>query len=196
MTCRTSYERPLLRGPVPLSHLILRQFVRAGDHAVDATCGNGNDTKLLAELTGRAGRVWAFDIQQEAIDATTERLASAGLLDRVELVRAGHETMADYCAGPVRAVVFNLGYLPGGDHTLVTRPDSTLAGLEQALELLEPGGIVAITLYPGHTGGDLEQAALEGRLEQLEPGTYNVWRMSQQNVPITAPYFMLIQKAS
>ena len=190
----TPHDTPLLRGPVPLAHLIMRRFVGAGDHVVDATCGNGHDTLLLAQLVGSRGRVWAFDIQKSALEATADRLADAGDFEAVELVHAGHEHMSGHCSGPVKAVVFNLGYLPGGDRTLVTRPESTLAALEQSLEILAAGGVVLITLYPGHAGGAEERTALENRLAQLPPAAFHVWRMGQINVPATAPYMILIQK--
>jgi SAM-dependent methyltransferase len=195
MSYSTPDDIPLLRGPVPLSHLFIRRFVRRGDHVVDATCGNGHDTLLLAELVGPSGRVWAFDIQQQAVEATAARLADAGGFDAVVFVHGGHETMAEYCSGPVKAVVFNLGYLPGADRTVATRPESTLAGLEQSLEILEPGGVVIITLYTGHEGGQQERTALETRLAQSPPANFHVWRMGQMNVPTTAPYIILVQKA-
>jgi SAM-dependent methyltransferase len=165
------------------------------DHVIDATCGNGHDTLLLAELVGSSGRVWAFDIQKKAVETTASRLADAGLSDTVALVHGGHETLAEHCSAPVNAVVFNLGYLPGGDRTVVTRPESTLAGLEQSLEIIGPGAVVIITLYPGHEGGEQERTALEARLVQLPPNGFHVWRMGQMNVPATAPYVILIQKA-
>ncbi|MBC8019502.1 MAG: class I SAM-dependent methyltransferase, partial [Verrucomicrobia bacterium] len=160
MSYSTPDNMPLLRGPVPLSHLLIRRFVSLGDHVVDATCGNGYDTLLLAELVGSNGRVWAFDIQQKAIVETTARLVSAGRIECAELIHASHETIGLHCSGPVTAVMFNLGYLPGGDRDVITRPDSTLAGLEQSLEILAAGGIVAITIYPGHEGGNLERTAV------------------------------------
>jgi hypothetical protein len=104
--------------------------------------------------------------------------------------------MAEHCTGPVKAVIFNLGYLPGGDHAVVTRPESTLAGLEQSFEILEPGGVVIITLYPGHEGGQQERTLLETRLAQLPPAGFHVWCMGQMNVPATAPYVILVQKVS
>jgi tRNA A58 N-methylase Trm61 len=195
MIYSTPDDMPLLRGPVPLAHLLIHRFVRPGDHVIDATCGNGHDTLLLAELAGSSGRVWAFDIQQEALEATAARLAETGHLDVVVLVHSGHEHMAEQCRGPVKAVVFNLGYLPGGDRTVITRPESTCAGVEQSLELLQPGGVVIITLYPGHEGGQQERTALETRLAHLPPAGFPVWRMGQINVPATAPYVILIQKA-
>lgn len=195
MSHSTTNDMPLLRGPVPLSHLFIRRFVTHGDHVVDATCGNGHDTLLLAGLVGSSGRVWAFDIQREAVEATTARLAKAGGFDIVVLVHAGHETMAEHCRGPVKAVVFNLGYLPGGDRSVVTRPESTLASLEQSLALIAPGGVVIITLYPGHEGGQQERTGLEARLAQLSPVGFHVWRMGQMNVPATAPYVIMVQKA-
>lgn len=194
MSYSTPDDIPLLRGPVPLAHLFIRRYISRGDHVVDATCGNGHDTLLLAELVGSNGRVWAFDIQQKAVEATAARLAEAGGFESAVLIHAGHETMAEHCSGPVKAVVFNLGYLPGGDRTVATRPESTLAGLEQSLEILEPGGVVIITLYPGHEGGQQERSSLETRLAQLPPAGFHVWRMGQMNVPSTAPYVILVQK--
>jgi len=187
---------PLLRGPVPLAHLFIRRFVKHGDHVVDATCGNGHDTLLLARSAGPAGRVWAFDIQDDAINRTAKVLAEAGVLHRVTILNTGHETMREHVAGPVKAIIFNLGYLPGGNRTVITRPDSTLAGLEQSLEILAPGGIVVITLYPGHEGGGQERTLLEEWTAQLTPGSFHVWRMGQMNVPAAAPYMILVQKAA
>jgi SAM-dependent methyltransferase len=198
LSCAMSYSTPddipLLRGPVPLSHLFMRRFVAMGDHVIDATCGNGHDTLFLAKLVGPSGRVWAFDIQREAVEATAGRLVEIADFDAIVLVHAGHETIVEHCIGPVKAVVFNLGYLPGGNRTIVTQSESTLAGIEQSLDILEPGGVVIITLYPGHEGGQQECVALETRLSQLSPAGFHVWRMGQVNVPATAPYIILLQK--
>jgi SAM-dependent methyltransferase len=190
------HDIPLLRGPVPLTHLVLRHFVRSGDSAVDATCGNGNDTLLLAELVGPTGRVWAFDIQQEAMESTARKLAANGLPDRVTLVAQGHETLAGQVNTPLNAVVFNLGYLPGGDRGIITRPETTGAALEQALGLLAPGGIVALTVYPGHGGGDAERRLAEGWAAKLHAPLFHAWRMGQINVTADAPYVILVQKGA
>lgn len=195
MNCCSQPEIPTLRGPVPLSHLFIRRFVENGDQVIDATCGNGYDTLLLSELVGATGRVQAFDIQETALQTTSERLSTAGYREQVELIHASHATITDHCSGTYRAVIFNLGYLPGGDRSLITRPESTLEALEQALKILAPAGIIAITIYPGHAGGRLEQNAVEAWARQLRPSDCFVWNMGQLNVPDDAPYFILIQKA-
>lgn len=196
MIATSRLDIPLLRGPVPLSHLALRTFLQTGDRAVDATCGNGGDTLLLAELVGPRGKVWAFDIQQQAICHTLARLEEAGLAERVELHAAGHEQMPEHVIDGVAAVVFNLGYLPGGERTIITRPETTLAALEHSLGLLLPGGIVAITVYPGHDGGSRERELIETWVAGLAPRCFYCWRMAQMNSASAAPYFILIQKAA
>jgi SAM-dependent methyltransferase len=196
MSLSPTPDNPLLRGPVPLSHLMLRQFVRPGDTAIDATCGNGNDTTLLAELVGASGRVWAFDIQGDAIRETSRKLAANALSERVTLVNAGHESMAALVDGAVRAVVFNLGYLPGGDRSVITRSETTLAALGYSLDLLAPGGIVAITLYPGHEGGADELRSVDAWASRLEAPSFHAWRMAQLNAVADAPSFILVQKAA
>jgi len=190
------HDIPLLRGPVPLAHLLLRHFIRPGDNVVDATCGNGSDTLLLAELVGPDGRVWTFDIQREAIAGTARRLAAHGFSERVTLVARGHETLAEEIDSPVNAVVFNLGYLPGGDRTVITRPETTAAALEQALGRLTPRGIVVLTVYSGHPGGDAERRLAEEWAAKLRAPSFHSWRMGQTNVPADAPYVIFVQKGA
>lgn len=183
-----------LRGAVPLSHYFLRERVRPGDLAVDATCGNGFDTALLAQLAGETGRVWAFDVQARAISATRELLEREGRLANVELLETGHERLAEFVPQGVRAVVFNLGYLPGGETALITDPSNTVSALNQAAELLAPLGIITIALYTGHEGGPEEAAAVEKWGAALHPGRFNVWRHRQLNRPDTAPYLVLVER--
>lgn len=185
---------PALRGPVPLSHLFLRSFVRGGHTAVDATCGNGHDTLLLARLVGAHGHVWGFDIQRQAVAETGRRLAEAGLAERVTLLPLGHEELAEHVTGPLQVVLFNLGYRPGGDRGIITRPETTGAALEQSPALLAAGGIVLVTVYPGHSGGAEEQAAVERWASGLDPRVFHCWRMGQTNVTTGAPYLLLVQK--
>lgn len=183
-----------LRGAVPLAHLFLRGRVKAGDRVADATCGNGRDTLLLAQLVGEEGRVWAFDLQPEALVATREFLAAHGVSDRVELVQAGHERLAEVVGGPLAAVVFNLGYLPGGDRRVITRPATTLVALAAALGLLAPGGLLLVVIYTGHGGAREEEEAVTSWAAGLDPRAFNVWGSRQLNRSAAAPYLVLVEK--
>lgn len=191
---QTTTRTPTLRGPVALIHLLLQRFVSPGDHTIDATCGNGKDTLVLAQLVGTSGHVTAFDIQSEALQRTAQRLREADLSAQTSLLCCGHELMEQHVAPPVSAVVFNLGWLPGADRTIVTRPETTLQALNSACRLLKSGGIVLITCYPGHSGGDQETEEILSWSAALAPARYHVWRMSQPNTSADAPFCLLIQK--
>jgi SAM-dependent methyltransferase len=184
-----------LRGATALARHFLREVVREGDRVVDATCGNGHDTLLLAELVGPAGKVWGFDIQEQAIAAASLLLEGAGCRERVELLHVGHEQLATFVTGPVDAVVFNLGYLPGGEKGCVTSPPQTVAALAQAVELLVPGGRICISLYTGHPGGMEEAKAVESWAAGLPPKEFHVWCSRQMNRSPAAPYLIMVEKA-
>lgn len=141
------------------------EVLGTGMRAVDATVGNGHDTAFLARAVSPGGRVIGLDVQAVAIDATTRRLQAAGLREVVDLRLIGHQHLARVIPpdwpGTVAAVMFNLGYLPGSDKRVITRPDSTLLALTAATEVLGPSGLLSVLVYPGHSGGDAEAAAVE-----------------------------------
>lgn len=164
----------LLSRPMTCAHDWISRIVSPGDAVVDATAGNGHDTVFLARLAGPSGQVHAFDVQKEAICATRERLEKEGLLTpAVRLHLASHDRLAELVGGPVKAVVFNLGYLPGGDKKTVTRTESTLAALKQAAALIAPNGLLSVMCYPGHEGGKEEAEAVEAFLSRLP---HHSWR--------------------
>jgi len=185
-----------LYGAVPLSHFFLRERLTPGDRAIDATCGNGQDTLLLAKIVGPEGKVWAFDIQEGALSRTRFGLETAGLANRVSLVHAGHERMAEFVAEPVKAILFNLGYLPTGEREIKTSAASTLAALEQGKKLLLPSGIILVAVYTGHEGGEEEWSAVKGWAEALSPHEYNVWLSRQLNRSEKAPFLVMAEKVS
>lgn len=185
----------MLRGPVPFVHLLLNCYIREGGHVVDATCGNGHDTLLLAHLTGTGGHVWGFDNKQQAIAQTSCRLAEAGMLDRVTLLQIGHEDISQHVSAPVQAILFNLGYLPGGERSIITRPETTIPALEKSLQLLAVAGILLVTIYPGHNGGTEEQAAVESWFATLDPHKTHCWRMAQTKSNSGVPCLLLAQRA-
>ena len=127
--------------PLQMAHAFLAEVVTKEDTVVDATMGNGHDTLFLAQL---AKQVYAFDIQKQAVEKTRQRLAEAGL-DNVQLILSGHETMDQY-TDHFKAAIFNLGYLPSADKSVITRPDTTLEALEKVCRGLEKGGRAAIMM--------------------------------------------------
>ncbi len=183
-----------LSGAVGFSHLFLRQVVRPGDRVIDATCGRGRDTLFLAELVGHAGEVWAFDVQEDALAETAERLRLAGCSPWVNLVHAGHEFLSEYIVAPVRAVVFNLGYLPGNSAGVVTHPKTTVAALGHALPLLLPGGIIVLVVYTGHPGGEEEAEHIDVWVHSLPVREFSVWKSRQLNRSDSAPYVVVVGK--
>lgn len=150
---------------VQLAQQLLARRLGEGDIAIDATVGNGHDTVFLAAQVGDTGRVYGFDIQQHALDATWRRLDEAGLSPRVSLYHAGHETMALHLSEALRArvrvVMFNLGYLPGGDKRRTTTLATSLSALQQALEFLAPEGVLSVMAYTGHPGGREEAEGIK-----------------------------------
>jgi len=145
------------RSLTQLAHQRLAELLQPGDLAVDATAGNGHDTLFLAQRVTETGKVYAFDVQTRALDATALRLEQAGLRETVALCHSGHERMLvripEDWLGKVSAVTFNLGYLPGSDKQTTTGPASTLPALDQALALLRRGGMLSVMAYRGHAGG-------------------------------------------
>lgn len=179
---------------VAFAHKLQEQAVAAGQIVVDATAGKGYDTEFLARLVGVQGRVYAFDIQAQALKWTGERLAAAGLMDRVILCHAGHEDILEHVPGPVRAVMFNLGYLPGADHNIVTRPDTTVRAVQAAVQLLQVGGLITIVIYPGHPGGAQERRELELCLSSLPQRQFTVVRYEMINQVNNPPLVVAIEK--
>jgi predicted methyltransferase len=152
------------------AHALVRAAVRAGDSAIDATAGNGHDTLFLAQCVGPNGRVFAFDVQPEAIAATRAAIDAAdpGIALRVELIGENHANMAERLPpaihGHVAAIMFNLGYLPGGDKSVTTHVSSTVAAVQAGARLLRPGGLMTVLGYVGHAAGRVEVSALEDML--------------------------------
>ena len=178
--------------PTSLVQDILRPLILAGDTVIDATAGNGHDTRFLAECVGAEGTVLAFDVQLPAIESSRALLESAGLASMVKLIHASHGTMESHAnAGSVSAVMFNLGYLPGEDHSLTTEVAETLSALEAAGRVLKPGGILSVVCYPGHPAGAVEAKAVE---EWLSSKTSVGWRVARYGAIGTkrpAPFLLL-----
>ena len=179
---------------VPFAHGLLQRALQPGDIAIDATAGNGHDTLLLAQQVGDGGHVYAFDVQEQAISATRERLEAHGVAHRVSVIHAGHETVQQHVQQPVQAAVFNLGYLPRSDKQVTTQADSTIAALQGIWQLLRPHGVIVLVVYHGHAGGKQERSALEDYVCSLDPATVRVVRYALANVPNDPPYVLALEK--
>jgi predicted methyltransferase len=169
----------------------------AGEFAIDATAGNGHDTVFLARSVGADGRVFAFDVQRTAINSTENRLDQLGLRN-VDLFLRSHaeleSSLPEQVIGHAGAVMFNLGYLPGGDHAIVTESRSTLFAIDAALRVLRSEGVLTVVAYPGHTGGDVEATRVAGYLAALVPNAYAVERVDGQSGRNTSPVLFVVQK--
>ncbi len=169
-----------MKRPTQHAHEVVAEVVRPGETAIDATAGNGHDTLHLARRVGERGKVIAFDVQPAAIESTRRRLEDAGVAQRVVLWCGSHSEMADRVAPGVAAVMFNLGYLPGADHRVITRTGETLRALEAAAGLLRPGGVLTAVCYPGHAGGDEEASAVR---EWIEARGGEVFPQAREGAP-------------
>ncbi|RJQ30722.1 MAG: methyltransferase domain-containing protein [Peptococcaceae bacterium] len=183
-----------LGSTVYLARLLIAECLFPGGTAVDATTGNGNDTLFLAREVGPAGCVYAFDIQADALKKTALLLEQAGQAGQVTLLQAGHEEMEQLAPGPVNAIMFNLGYRPGGDHSIITRPQATLKALHSALHLLCPGGRVSLVVYTGHPGGREEYEAIEKFAMELDYNNFRVVKLNLLNRSDRAPVVVVIEK--
>jgi ubiquinone/menaquinone biosynthesis C-methylase UbiE len=180
-------------------HQALQRHLNEGDLAIDATAGNGHDTAAMARLVGRRGKVIAIDRQEDAVAITRNRISEAGLAHQVELVHAEH---AEYLAAlqadsaaTVRAIVFNLGYLPGGDKRIRSHAATTTRAIESALALLCPGGLLCVTAYRAHPGGEAEAEAVASLMQSLPRAT---WQVTQHLTAAdnTPPVLWIVQKSS
>jgi SAM-dependent methyltransferase len=170
-----------------------------GDVAVDATLGNGNDAAFLASRTGANGHVFGFDVQPSALLSSRKRLEQCGIPEaRFTLFEASHHLMGaalpKHVLGAIAAVVFNLGYLPGGDKSRATGIETTLPALDCALTLLKTGGVLSVTAYRGHPGGMEEADAVRMWMESLEPGLYEVQQWKAVNRLARAPVLWLVMR--
>ena len=178
------------------AHSIIEANLNAGDIAIDATVGNGHDTLFLARQVGVNGKVFGFDIQQQAIETAQSKLQSEQFADNIQLFQLSHNKMEQYIPidfhGKIKAIMFNLGYLPGSDKSIITQTDSTLEALQQSLNLLDKSAVITIAAYPGHSGGDAETQAIRQWLEQLDSDQYSIKTIYSSDKDI-APRLYVVQ---
>ncbi len=166
--------------------------------AVGAPVGLGHATAFRARAVGAGGAVVISDVQEEALVETRHRLEREALSAPVRLVHAGHQTLARHLEeaerGRVGAIMFNLGYLPGGDHSVVTRPETTRQALDAGTEALRPGGVITVVAYTGHEGGDEEADAVEAWASALPQAQFRALSYRFPNWSNDPPRLFAVEK--
>lgn len=192
---------------VSWSHRLLSEVLSPGDFAVDLTAGNGADTEFLYRCVGHEGKVLSFDIQEKAIEATTERLYRLGAAvfrtpaggemasPGIHLVQDDHARLGEYCRDAPRGCIANLGYRPGGDRAISTEAHSSSAALKCALDLLAPGGRIAVVAYSGHEGGLAEASQIDAQMTSLPPAEWLTLRIGVPNRE-GSPFLLIAEKRS
>ena len=175
-----------------LQKYFILEHLKEGDVAVDFTMGNGHDTEFLSKTVGENGHVYAFDIQEQALDSTAENLKKANCPDNYTLILDSHHNVKKYVDVPIKAGMFNLGYLPGGNKKITTMRETTMPAIEAAISLLDRDGILLIAIYPGHEEGDAEGKMVGEYLSTLIRFKHCATKIKILNSP-TSPYFYIVE---
>ena len=183
-----------LPSSVLWAQLMLKDRLQPGGIAIDATMGNGHDTLFLTQCVAPGGHVFAFDVQEAALVETRKRVP----VDMTTLIHSGHETMRAHVPpelhGQISAVMFNLGYLPGMDKALITRTETTMVAVREALALLKPSGILTVVVYPGHEGGADEGRHIAEWAATLDARRFEVQHLRPVNRAAAPPELWVVWK--
>lgn len=186
----------MLENALHYSRTLSKKTLIPGDVVIDATVGNGNVTVLLATLVGRNGMVYGFDLQEQAIKKTNEKLLLTGLTSQVKLFQQGHETLGSVVPEniPLAGAIFNLGYLPKGDKTVITIGETTLIAANEILIRLRKGGLLLLVVYHGHEGGEIEKNQVLSFVQTLSQNDFTVLRYDFLNQKNDPPFLIAIEK--
>lgn len=188
----------MVKGILHFAHHLLENNIQKGDTVLDATCGNGHDTLFLSQLTGATGHVFGFDIQQEAIQNTSNRLQKEAPLQNTTLIKDSHSNFLHHISVDkltrLGGAIFNLGYLPGGDKRIVTTGDSTITALEGIMTHLKSRGIIVLVIYHGHSGGKEEMEDIMKYARLLDQNLFSVLYYGFINQKNNPPFILAIEK--
>ncbi len=192
----------ILSNAVQISHLLLKEALPKAKIIVDATAGNGNDTLFLAENAFANATIYAFDIQKDALSKAESKLQNRYDSDdnlksknlKVHFIHDSHEQIAKYVVNNIDLAIFNLGYLPGGNHEITTKLNATLTALTVIIEKLNIYGHIALVVYPGHEEGAKEATALRMYLQELNKKYFTVGYYQMINHKNNAPSLYWIEK--
>lgn len=167
--------------------------IKKGGVAVDFTMGNGHDTLWLSEALGENGKVYAFDIQPQALESSRKLLEESGAAKNYTLILDSHSNVKNYVSEKICIGMFNLGFLPGGDKSITTKRETTMIAIRAAIDLLDADGALLIAVYPGHEEGTIEGELIEKELETLNRRELCASKFKIVNSP-TSPFFFLVER--
>ena len=179
-----------MKGIIEFAHDILSSKVSSSDICVDMTAGNGKDTAFLC---GLAKFVYAFDIQEIALNNTTKLLEKNNFTN-YELILSSHENVDLFVKEKVKAFIYNLGYLPTGDKTITTLATSTINSLKKCLSLLDEKGIIVLVIYPGHENGAIESEIVYKFMSKLPQTDYSIITYKFINQINNPPYVIVLER--
>ena len=171
-----------------LSKFLFERYINKNSVAVDATCGNGNDTLHLAS---KSKFVYAFDIQKEALKSAKNLTKE---FNNIKFINDGHENLDKFIKENVDLIVFNLGYLPGKNKDITTKYETTLKALKISLKLIKPEKAIIMTVYPGHEEGKRESLFLKEYLKTLDYKKFDIFIHELFNKPNNPPFIYEIVK--
>ena len=169
-----------------IAHYIIETFLENKNTAIDGTLGNGHDTDFLAE---RFKEVYTFDIQEEACTNYTQKKK-----ENVKVIHSSHDLFQEYVDKKVDCIMYNLGFLPGGDKNITTKSETSLKSINTGLNLLNSGGIMTICLYRGHDEGKREENIIIPYLKEIDKSVYGVMYHSFLNRNKKSPVLVIIEK--
>lgn len=179
----------LFRSHLDLAHQYWKRLVASHDIIIDATCGNGHDTRFLASL--KPQKIYAIDIQEKALNEARKRIEEDAAVSYI--LGCHSQFPKEIQKNSVKLIVYNLGYLPGGNKSKTTLSSTTIQSLNNAMPLVCAGGMMSITCYPGHDEGQKEQGAVLSWAENLDKSLWSCCHHTWINRS-AAPTLLLIQK--
>jgi hypothetical protein len=158
-----------------IAHHLWKKLLLPSDNAIDATCGNGHDSFVLASLLPK-GILFCYDIQKKAIENTKALLKEHSIgSNNIFFIQSSHESFLEVPSSlSIKLITYNLGYLPGGDKSITTKKKSTINSIDQATKIISQSGALSITCYSGHPEGKIEEEAVYSFLDQLDKRKFTV----------------------
>lgn len=176
-----------MKTMVELSQDFLKPVLHKQAVCIDATLGNGKDTRFF--LKRGAKKVYSFEIQEDLCQKARQEIKDG----RAVILCKSHSLMKEEVKeAQVDAVIFNFGYCPKKDKCVTTLPDTSLLAVEQALDLLKVKGRMSLVFYD-HAKSDEERSKVQSYLENLDPHEVAVQKIVQLNAG-SAPFLLCVEK--